>query len=60
MSELTINQIIKKQRELEKHLEETLDKFYEETGVRVEGEIVSNWADTYYHRVKLNYSNPVE
>lgn len=57
--ELTVKQIIDKQRELEKELQERLNRFEEETGLYIKGEIhYGHTNERFQHWLSLNYSNP--
>jgi len=57
--ELTVKQIQEKQKQLNKDLRDMLNKFEQETGLYVRGEI--NWGRTGgkdQHWLSLKYSNP--
>lgn len=57
--ELTINQIKEKQKKLQEELEDKLNQFKKETGLKVNGDIKCGFIDhKEQHFVILNYSNP--
>lgn len=57
--ELTVNQIIEKQKQLKQDLADKLNKFEEETGLTVTGKVSYGYTqEKMQHYVSLNYSNP--
>lgn len=57
--DLTVKQIKEKQKELKKDLRDRLNKFKEETGLKVTGEINFGQTDGKdQHWLSLKYSNP--
>ena len=58
-NDLTIQEIKLKQRELEKQIKNLLNEFYEETTLKVNGEINFGYTDNKnQHYIILKYSNP--
>jgi hypothetical protein len=57
--ELTVKQIQEKQKQLNKDLRDRLNKFEQETGLYVKGEINRGYTDGKdQHWLSLKYSNP--